>query len=95
MADAVSTDQIRLTWSRVDRASTYRVYRRIKNEDGEWNEQERVRTTIDDFHELTVQRRKTYQFKVVGVNRKGDEGKGEVRTVKVLGEIIKDIIQQV
>ena len=47
LADAVSTDQIRLTWSRVDRASTYRVYRRIKNEDGEWNERERVNSATD------------------------------------------------
>ena len=95
MAAAVSTDQIRLSWSRVDRACTYRVYKRLKNEDGEWNEWERVRTTACDSHEITVERRKTYQFKVVGVNRKGDEGKGEVRTVKVLGEIIKGIVKQV
>ena len=93
LRDEESRDKIPLSWSRVDRASTYRVYKRIKNEDGEWNDWERIRTTADDSYEITVERKKTYQFKVIGVNTNGDEGEGEIRTVKVLGAIIKDIIK--
>lgn len=84
LRDEESRDKIPLSWSRVDRASTYRVYKRIKNEDGEWNDWERVRTTADDSYEIIVERKKTYQFKVIGVNKNGDEGEGEIRTVKVL-----------
>lgn len=76
------------------------MYKRIENQDGEWNEWEGVRLTADVSCEITVDRGKTCQFKVTGVNKDNDEGTESIhRTVKVLGEIrlkfhslIKDII---
>lgn len=88
LPDEVSGNKITFRWSRVEGALSYRVYKRITTQDGDGNEWERVMLTTDDSCEIKVERGKTYQFKVIGVNKDDDEGKeSNIRTVKVLGEI--------
>lgn len=60
LCDEELRDKIFLSWSCVDCVFIYRVYKRIKNEDGEWNDWERVRIIVDDFYEIIVERKKIY-----------------------------------
>ena len=77
-----------LSWCRVERASTYRVYKRIKNHDDEWNKWKSVGLTTADSYEVKVERGRTFQFKVIGVSKDDYEGKeSNIETVRVLGKI--------
>lgn len=74
------------------------MYKRIQNnQDDEWRA---AGLTANWLYEIKVKRGKTYQFKVVGVNKYDNEGMARnIETVKVLGKIrfssmfIKDIIK--
>lgn len=93
----VIADNITLRWNRSEDAPNYRVYQMIDNQDAQWK---RVRTTTDSEWVVRVERGKSYQFKVTGVNGNLEGKESNIIRVTVPGEIkfvfrvhTKDIIK--
>ncbi|KAL9978771.1 hypothetical protein ACROYT_G016327 [Oculina patagonica] len=81
LPNEVFADNITLRWNRSADAPNYRVYQMIDNQDAQW---ERVKTTTDNTCVIRVERGKSYQFKVTGVNGNLEGKESNIRRVKVL-----------
>ena len=82
--EVVGDGNITLRWDCVEDASNYRVYQMIDSQHAQW---ERVKETTDNTCVIRLERGKCYSLKVTALNEHGEGKEGNIKRVKVLGEI--------